>query len=175
MPRRSAEVVREQMRLIDEALSGFVRGQGSVALILGVLFAIGWSVAGLEFGLLIGLGAGLLAFIPYVGAIIGFGTAFVVAMVQFGFDPLHLGLITAVFLFGQTLDGLFLTPHLVGGRIGLHPVWVMFALMAGGALFGFVGIFLSVPAAAVVAVLVRYAIEQYHGSDFYLNEDAGES
>tara|TARA_A100001037_G_scaffold150700_2_gene136109 strand:- start:8446 stop:9519 length:1074 start_codon:yes stop_codon:yes gene_type:complete len=173
LPRRNAGVIREQMRQIDEALSGFVRGQGSVALVLGVLFAVGWSLAGLEFGLLIGLGAGLLAFIPYVGAVIGFGTAFIVGLVQFGFDPVHLGLITGVFVIGQTLDGLFLTPHLVGGRIGLHPVWVMFALMAGGALFGFVGIFLAVPAAAVIAVLVRFGIERYHNSNAYLG--AGDS
>ena len=168
LPRQSAEVVRTQMRLIDEALSGFIRGQGSVALTLGLIFAIGWSVVGLEFGLLIGLGAGLLAFIPYVGAIIGFGTALIIALIQFGLDPVHLGLITAVFVVGQTLDGLFLTPHLVGGRIGLHPVWVMFALMAGGALFGLVGILLAVPAAAVIAVLVRYAIGLYEESELYL-------
>lgn len=167
LPRGSADVIRTQMSLVDDALSGFIRGQGSVALILGIIFAVGWSVVGLEFGLLIGLGAGLLAFIPYVGSIIGFGTAFVVALVQFGFDPLPLGLITMVFLIGQTLDGLFLTPHLVGGRIGLHPAWVMFALMAGGALFGLVGILLAVPAAAVIAVLVRYALGRYQGSELY--------
>lgn len=175
LPRRNAEEIREQMRLVDEALSGFIRGQGSVALILGVIFAVGWSLAGLEFGLLIGLGAGLLAFIPYVGAIIGFGTAFIVALVQFGFDPLSLGLIVLVFVVGQTLDGLYLTPNLVGGRIGLHPVWVMFALMAGGALFGFVGIFLAVPAAAVIAVLVRFSIERYRRSAYFLEEGRGES
>lgn len=175
MPRQSAGVVRAQMRLVDEALSGFIRGQGSVALILGILFAVGWSVVGLEFGLLIGLGAGLLAFIPYVGAIIGFGVAFVVAIVQFGLDPLHLGLVAAVFVVGQTLDGLFLTPHLVGGRIGLHPVWVMFALMAGGALVGFVGILLAVPVAAVIAVLVRYAIERYQESELFLGGEGGGS
>jgi len=168
LPRRSVEVIRTQLGLIDEALSGFIRGQGSVALILGIIFAIGWSAVGLEFGLLIGLGAGLLAFIPYVGSIIGYGTAFIVALVQFGFDPVPLGLITMVFLIGQTLDGLFLTPHLVGGRIGLHPVWVMFALLAGGALFGLVGILLAVPAAAVFAVLVRYSLGRYQSSEIYL-------
>lgn len=175
LPRRSAEVIRVQMRLIDEALSGFVRGQGTVALTLGIIFAIGWSLVGLEFGLLIGLGAGLLAFIPYVGAIIGFGSAFIVALVQFGFDPLHLSLVAAVFVVGQTLDGLFLTPHLVGGRIGLHPAWVMFALMAGGALFGLVGILLAVPAAAVIAVLVRFSIGRYHESELYLGDGGHES
>lgn len=168
LPRRDAEVIREQMCQIDEALSGFVRGQGSVALVLGVLFAVGWSLTGLDFGLLIGLGAGLLAFIPYVGAVIGFGTAFIVGLVQFGIDPLHLGLITAIFVVGQTLDGVFLTPHLVGGRIGLHPVWVIFALMAGGALFGFVGIFLAVPVSAVISVLLRFGIERYQTSNTYL-------
>ena len=168
LPRRNAETIREQMRLVDEALSGFIRGQGSVALILGVIFAVGWSLAGLEFGLLIGLGAGLLAFIPYVGAII-------VSLVQFGFDPLSLGLVVLVFVIGQTLDGLYLTPNLVGGRVGLHPVWVMFALMAGGALFGFVGIFLAVPAAAVIAVLFRFSIERYRRSAYFLEEGRGES
>ncbi len=164
LPPRNADTVREQMRLVDRALSGFVRGQSLVALVLGVIFAVGWSLAGLEFGLLIGLGAGLLAFIPYVGAIIGFGTAFVVALVQFGFDPLPLGLVALVFVVGQALDGLYLTPTLVGGRIGLHPVWVIFALMAGGALFGFVGVFLAVPAAAAAAVLVRFSIGHYRRS-----------
>ena len=175
LPRRGAEVIRAQMGLVDQALSGFIRGQGSVALILGILFAVGWSAVGLEFGLLIGLGAGLLAFIPYVGSIIGFGSAFIVAVVQFGFDPLPLGLITTIFLIGQTLDGLFLTPYLVGGRIGLHPVWVMFALMAGGTLFGLVGIFLAVPAAAVIAVLVRYSLGRYQSSEIYLGRERGGS
>ncbi len=168
LPRHDAEIIREQMLQIDEALSGFIRGQGSVALVLGVFFAVGWSLAGLDFGLLIGLGSGVLAFIPYVGAVIGFGTAFIVGLVQFGIDPFHLGLITAVFVVGQTLDGLFLTPHLVGERIGMHPVWVIFALMAGGALFGFVGIFMAVPVSAVIVVLLRFGIARYQSSNIYL-------
>ena len=174
LPRRSLETIREQMRLVDRALSGFIRGQGTVALVLGVIFAVGWSLVGLEFGLLIGLGAGLLAFIPYVGAIIGFGTAFVVALVQFGFDPLPLGLVALVFVIGQTLDGFYLTPSLVGERIGLHPVWVIFALMAGGALFGIVGILVAVPAAAVIGVFVRFWVERYRRSGYFLEEKRGE-
>ena len=175
LPRRSAETIREQMRLVDQALSGFIRGQGSVALVLGAIFAVGWSLVGLEFGLLIGFGAGLLAFIPYVGAVIGFGTAFVVALVQFGFDPQPLGLVALVFVIGQTLDGFYLTPTLVGGRIGLHPVWVIFALMAGGVLFGIVGILAAVPAAAVIGVLVRFWVERYRRSDYFLEEKRGDS
>jgi predicted PurR-regulated permease PerM len=167
LPRRHAAAIGEQLRLIDEALAGFVRGQGIVALVLGVIFATGWSLAGLEFGLLIGVFAGLLAFIPYAGAVIGFAAAFAVALVQFGFDPFRLGIVTAVFIAAQALDGVFLTPHLVGGRIGLHPIWVMFALMAGGALFGFVGILVAVPVAAVVAVVVRYGIGRYRTSAAY--------
>ena len=174
LPRRSRETIREQMRLVDQALSGFIRGQGTVALVLGVIFAVGWSLVGLEFGLLIGLGAGLLAFIPYVGAVIGFGTAFVVALVQFGLDPLPLGLVALVFVIGQALDGFYLTPSLVGGRIGLHPVWVIFALMAGGALFGILGIIVAVPAATVIGVFVRFWIGRYRQSGYFLEEKQGE-
>lgn len=170
LPVDSAPIIREQARNIDDVLSGFVRGQGAVALILGLIFSVGWSLIGLEFGLVLGLIAGALALIPYVGAMIGFGGAFFLALLQYGLDPLNLGLVFIVFAVGQLLDGLFLTPHLVGGRIGLHPVWVIFALMAGGLLFGFVGILISVPLAAVVTVLVKYVTKRYKYSKLYLGE-----
>lgn len=166
LPRRNADTIRALVRQIDETLAGFVRGQASVCLVLGFFYAVTLSVIGLDFGLLIGLGAGLVSFIPFVGALLGFLVGVAVAFFQFG-DWLQVGLVTLVFGIGQILEGNFLTPKLVGEKVGLHPLWVVFALLAGGTIFGFVGVMLSVPVAAVIGVLTRFAIIRYRASLLY--------
>ena len=172
LPRRYAPVIRQQARLIDETLAGFARGQATVCLILGTFYAVALSVAGLDFGLAVGLMTGVLSFIPFVGTITGFVTSMGLAIAQFtggpdGTDWLSIGLVAGIFVVGQVVEGNFLTPKLVGDRIGLHPVWVIFALLAGGALFGFVGVLLGLPAAAVVGVLTRFGLKRYMGSPLY--------
>jgi predicted PurR-regulated permease PerM len=167
LPRDHLEDVRNIARDVDTALAGFIRGQGTVCLALGLFYAIGLSLAGLKFGLAIGMGAGLLSFIPYVGAIIGGVLAIGVGLVQFWPDYTMVLIIIAIFAAGQFLEGNFLSPKLVGSSIGLHPVWLMFALFAFGYLFGFVGLLLAVPLAAVAGVLVRFALTRYLGSKLY--------
>lgn len=167
LPRHLAPVIREKTVEIDEVLSGFLRGQFSVCLLLGVLYAIGLTLVGLDFGLIIGFITGLISFVPYFGMLIGFAIGLGVAVAQFS-DWQPVAMVAGVFVVGQFLEGNFITPKLVGDRIGLHPAWIMFALLAGGALFGFTGILLSVPAAAVVGVLGRFSIQQYKLSEAYL-------
>lgn len=166
LPRSSAATIREQFREIDATIAGFVRGQATVCLALGTIYATGLTLVGLDFGLLIGLGTGVLAFVPYVGMIIGLLVAFGVALMQFS-DIISFAMVAGVFAVGQTIDAAFLTPNLVGGRVGLHPVWIIFALMAGGTLFGFTGVLLAVPVASVIGVLVRFAIGRYRASVLY--------
>lgn len=167
LPRDNAEVIRTLANEINAALAGFIRGQGLVCLLLGGFYAIGLSLAGLNFGLLIGILAGLLSFIPYVGSITGFLLSIGVALVQFWPDYLNIALVAAIFAAGQFLEGNILQPRLVGRSVGLHPVWLMFALFAFGSLFGFVGLLVAVPLAAAVGVLVRFALRQYLQSSFY--------
>lgn len=152
-----------------DPVAGFIRGRGSLCLILGVYYAVGLSFAGLNFGLLIGFFAGMISFIPYVGSLVGLTLGLSVAVVQFWGDGLwaSVGIVFAVFATGQFVEGNILQPRLVGQSVGLHPVWLMFALFAFGALFGFVGMMVAVPAAAVVGVLVRYALSRYLLSDIY--------
>lgn len=171
LPRPHAEVIRHQFREIDRTLAGFVRGQASVCLILGAFYGIGLTLVGLDLGLVIGLGAGLLSFIPYVGGIAGFVTGVGLALAQTQ-DWVLPALVAAVFLVGQAVEGNYLTPKLVGDRVGLHPVWVIFALLAGGSLFGFVGVLLAVPVAAVVGVLVRFGLARYLASPLYHGDGA---
>jgi predicted PurR-regulated permease PerM len=166
-PRDHVETVRDLARQINQAIAGFVRGQGSVCLILGLIYAVGLSIVGLNFGLLIGLFAGIISFIPYVGSMVGLVLALVVAIVQFWPDYVMIGSVIAVFAIGQFFEGNILQPRLVGSSVGLHPVWLMFALFAFGALFGFVGMLIAVPAAASVGVLVRFALSRYLDSDLY--------
>ncbi len=166
LPRKHAAVIREQLRKINDTLAGFVRGQGLVCLTLALLYAVGLSLAGLDFGLIVGLSAGALSFIPYVGAIAGFVVGVTLAFLQFD-DLIRVGAVALVFAVGQVLEGNFLSPKLVGERVGLHPVWVIFGAFAGATLFGFVGILLAVPATAVIGVLVRFAIERYEDSILY--------
>jgi predicted PurR-regulated permease PerM len=168
LPRDHAEPIRQIAQEIDSAMAGFIRGQGTVCLILGLFYAVALTLAGLNFGLLIGLAAGLLSFIPFVGAIIGGVTAVGTGLVQFWPNWVQVLIIVGIFAAGQFLEGNFLSPRLVGHRIGLHPVWLMFALFAFGYLFGFVGLLLAVPLAAAVGVLVRFGLKQYLKSPYYL-------
>ncbi len=167
VPRDHVEEVRVISRDINTTMAGFIRGQGTVCLLLGLFYAIGLSFAGLKFGLAIGMGAGLLSFIPYVGAIVGGVLAIGVGLVQFWPDYNMVLIIIGIFVAGQFLEGNFLSPKLVGGSIGLHPVWLMFALFAFGYLFGFAGLLLAVPLAAAMGVLVRYGLSRYLGSGLY--------
>ncbi len=169
LPRKSKAAIREQFRQIDRALSGFIRGQVSVCLILGTYYSIGLRLVGLELGLLVGFLAGLISFIPYVGSISGFVVSIVLALAQFD-DLTKVLEVVAVFMIGQFAEGNFLTPKLVGDNVGLHPVWVMFSLLAGGVLLGFLGLMIAVPVAAIIGVLVRYTIENYKKSSLYLED-----
>lgn len=166
LPREHADTIRAQFREIDRTLAGFVRGQATVCLVLGTFYGLGLSLVGLDLGLVIGLGSGLFSFIPYLGSISGFIIGMGLAFAQTG--DWHLpAMVAGVFVVGQILEGNFLTPKLVGDKVGLHPVWIMFALLACSALFGFVGILLAVPLAAVIGVLVRFAIARYLDSPLY--------
>lgn len=168
VPRDYVATVRELGREVNAAMAGFIRGQGTVCLVLGIFYAAGLTLAGLKFGLAIGLLAGALTFIPYAGAMTGGVLAIGVALVQFWPDYWAIGIVVAIFALGQFLEGNFLSPKLVGKSIGLHPVWLMFALFAFGYAFGFVGLLLAVPMAAAAGVLVRFGLSQYLGSRLYL-------
>ena len=167
LPRDHAGVIRAQAALVDQSLAGFARGQSMVCLTLALYYSIALLIVGLPFGVVVGLLAGLLAFIPYVGSLTGFVVSMAIAIGQFD-DWWSVGVVALIFGLGQIMEGNFLTPKLVGDRVGLHPVWIIFALLAGGALFGFVGLLLAVPVAAVVGVLVRFSIGQYRASRLYL-------
>ncbi len=166
LPRAYAADIREQANRIDDTLAGFVRGQGMVCLILAAYYSVTLSVVGLEFGLIVGIGAGLISFVPFVGAISGFVAG--IGLAVFQFDSWHwIAAVAAIFALGQVLEGNVLTPKLVGERVGLHPVWVIFGALAGAALFGFVGILLAVPVTAVIGVLARYGLGRYLASRLY--------
>lgn len=168
LPRQQADTVRVQVSAIDRTLAAFVRGQGTVCVILGVFYAAGLTFAGLDFGLVVGVFAGLISFVPFVGALLGGVLSVGLALAQFdSWQPI--ALVAAVFAAGQALEGNFLTPNLVGDAVGLHPVWVIFGLLAGGTLFGFVGVLLAVPAAAVIGVMARFGLAQYLASPLHLH------
>ncbi|WP_099825513.1 AI-2E family transporter [Oceaniglobus indicus] len=167
LPREHVDTVRYLAREIDRTLAGFLRGQGLVCLILGVYYAVGLMLVGLQFGLVVGAIAGFLTFIPYVGALVGGGLAIGLALFQFWGDWMWIVLVYAIFQSGQFIEGNILTPKLVGSSVGLHPVWLIFALSAFGALFGFVGLLVAVPLAAALGVLVRYALDRYRHSTLY--------
>lgn len=166
IPRPIEPTVSRLARESDSVLGGFLRGQLSVMLSLGAIYWIGLWMAGIDFALLIGMIAGLVSFIPYLGAIVGVGIGLIAALVQYG-DWTHVILVCVVFGVGQTLESVLLTPFLVGDRIGMHPVAVIFAVMAGGQLFGFVGVLVALPVAAVSMVLLRYLYERYTASQLY--------
>lgn len=168
LPKKSKKGIIDSFKEIDKIIAGFIRGQLSVCLILGVMYSIGLKLVGLELGLLVGFIAGIISFIPYVGSITGFVVGCVLAFAQYG-DFSHVVYVIIVFMVGQFIEGNFLTPKLVGESVGLHPVWVMFALLAGGVLLGFLGLMLAVPIAAIIGVLVRNAIKRYKKSSLYLD------
>ena len=166
LPRDAAPTIRKQFAEIDQTLAAFVRGQSTVCLVLGLIYGVGLTVVGLKSGLLVGLGAGFISFIPYLGAASGLVVGLGIAIFQFSeWAPIFV--VAAIFLTGQTLESYVLTPRLVGDRVGLHPVWIIFALLAGGAVFGFTGVLLAVPVAAVIGVLTRFAIARYLDSPLY--------
>ena len=171
LPRAHAPTIRTQATLVNQTLAGFARGQSMVCAILGLYYAAALAVIGLPFGIVIGLIAGILTFIPYVGSLTGFAVSIAIAIGQFQ-DPWWVLLVAAVFGVGQIVEGNYLTPKLVGDRVGLHPVWIIFALLAGGALFGFLGLLLAVPAAAVIGVAVRFSLGQYRESRLYLGHNS---
>jgi predicted PurR-regulated permease PerM len=167
VPLAQRETVRSLAREIDASISAYMRGQTGVCLLLGSYYAVGLTLSGLSFGLLIGIISGLISFIPYVGSMTGLVLSLGVAVAQFFPDWTRILIVLGVFLFGQFLEGNVLAPKLVGKSVGLHPVWLMFALLAFGYLFGFVGLLLAVPLAAAIGVLVRFALRRYLASPLY--------
>ncbi|WP_051631133.1 AI-2E family transporter [Afifella pfennigii] len=167
LPRDHADTIRRLGHDIDEALSGFLRGQGMVCLLLGGFYVMALTVVGLNFGLLIGVVAGLINFIPYIGSMVGFLLAVGVALVQFWPEWPWVVVVAGIFVTGQVVEGNFLQPRIVGHSVGVHPVWLMFALFAFGALFGFVGLLIAVPLTAALGVLVRFGLERYRQSRIY--------
>lgn len=169
LPREHREEILGVLRDIDRSMAGVIRGEGSVILVLTIYYCTALSLAGLNFGLVIGLIGGLLSFIPYVGFLTGFVLSMAVAIVQFWPDQwLLIVAIFVIYMVGQFLEGNILYPKLVGQSININPVWLMFALFAFGLLFGFVGLLLAVPLAAIVGVLARYALKKYQESQLYL-------
>lgn len=167
LPRDHAPVIRRLMAQIDAVLASFIRGMGTVCLILGSYYAISLMIVGLNFGLAVGFIAGLVTFIPYLGALIGGALAIGLALFQFWGDWWSIGIVGAIFALGQVIEGNYLTPKLVGNSVGLHPVWLLLALSVFGALFGFVGMLVAVPVAAALGVVARFLVEQYLDSRLY--------
>jgi predicted PurR-regulated permease PerM len=165
LPRTQAATIREQAARIDEILSAYLRGQLSVCVVLGIYYAVGLTLLGLNFGSVIGLLIGVLAFIPYVGFTVGFVLAMLLALTQFSGQ--HVLYVIALFVAGMVMEGYLLTPKLVGQRVQLNPVWVVFALLSFGTLFGLLGVLIAVPMAAVIGVLVRFALSRYLASPLY--------
>ncbi len=166
LPASYANNIRSQFKEIDKTLSGFMRGQVNVCIIMAVVYATALSLLRLDFGLIIGIACGLLIFIPFVGVLFGAAAAFIIALLQFNTLPPFI-MLTLIFLAGQSLEAYFLTPRLVGKKVGLHPVWVIFGMLCGGALLGLTGIILSVPLTAIIGVLTRFFLARYRESDLY--------
>lgn len=172
LPREHAPAIRSIAEGIDRAVGAFVRGQGTICLILGGLYATALSAVGLRYGLVIGLLTGLLAFVPFVGWALGLATAVVVALAQGWPDLTLAAMVVGVFASGMALDAAILSPGIVGSRIGLHPVWLIFALFVFSALFGILGMLVAVPVAAALGVIVRFARDRYLVSSIYLGGSA---
>jgi predicted PurR-regulated permease PerM len=170
IPVRQRGTVHQLVRETDAAIAGFVRGQAAVCVILGTFYAVALTLTGLNFGLLIGMISGLITFIPYVGSMTGLVLSVGVAVAQFGTDYTWIVVVIVIFFVGQFIEGNVLSPKLVGESAGLHPVWVIFALLAFGYLFGFVGLLVAVPVSATIGVLARFALRRYLESSFYTGE-----
>ena len=167
IPKNKEEIVQSIGQEINSTLSGFIRGQAMVCLLLGIFYGIGLSAVGLDFGMLVGLLAGVLSFVPYFGFGTGLGLSLFLALMQ-NFTMGQWGGLALIFTVGQVLESYILTPYLVGDKVGLHPVWIIFALLAGGVLAGFIGILIAVPTAGVIGVLLRRFLKWYRTTDFYL-------
>jgi predicted PurR-regulated permease PerM len=173
VPPHHRETVHRLVGEIDAAISGFLRGQAAVCLIVGIYYAVALTLVGLKFGLLIGLTAGVLTFMPYIGSMAGLLIGTTVAVGQFWPQWISIAEVIGIFLVGQFVEGNVLGPKLVGDRVGLHPVWLIFAMFAFGYLLGLVGLLIAVPLAAAIAVLFRFGLNRYFASPFYLGEDSG--
>lgn len=167
LPKNKAPAIKKIGRDIDAALGGFVRGQTLSALVMAILYGLGWSMVGLEFALVLGLIGGLMAYIPFVGALFTLLLAMLIGLGQFGLDVIPLLKIAAVYGIVQGIEAAVLTPRLIGSHVRLHPVWVLFAIFAGGELMGFVGVLIAIPVAAVAGVLTRHTVERYLASPLH--------
>lgn len=167
VPKKKVATVRKVARDIDTALGGFVRGQTLAALVMAFLYATGWSMVGLEYALVLGLIGGIMAYIPFVGALFTLLLALLIGIGQYGLDFGPLLLVVLVYGVVQGVEAAVLTPKLVGDRVRLHPIWVLFAIFAGGEIMGFTGVLIAVPAAAVVGVLVRFYVGTYLESSLH--------
>lgn len=174
LPRTHEQTIKTLLQRMHEIVSGFIRGQLMVACFLGIFYAIALKLAGLQYGVIIGLSAGVLSIIPMLGAIGGLLAATATAWLT-TFELGYTGIIAAIFIFGQIVEGNFLTPKLVGDQVGLHPLWVIFAVMAGGALMGIAGMFLAVPVAAIIGVLIGFGISRYKATQLYTGEDIAQN
>jgi predicted PurR-regulated permease PerM len=166
LPRRHYDLIHAQLHEIDRTLSGFVRGQAMVCVCLGLVYGLGLTAAGLPYSAAIGVTAGILSFIPYVGTTFAWISSIALSLVQFE-DLSHIVFVAVVLVSGHVLEAYILTPRLVGHRVGLHPVWILFALITGARLMGFTGVLIAVPLAAVLGVLIRFAVTQYKNSALY--------
>ena len=171
LPRQHKDEINTILRDIDSSMAGVIRGQGGVVLVLAAFYATALTLAGLNFGLAIGLIGGLFSFVPFVGFALGFVLSMGIAIVQFWPNWWMVVLIFSIYMVGQFIEGNVLYPKLVGSSININPVWLMFALLAFGALFGFVGLLLAVPLAAIGGVLVRYGVAKYKASSLYRGPD----
>ncbi len=168
LPRDHAPVIRLLTRRIDRSISGFLRGQVTISIIVGIFYSIALSMLGLKYGLLIGLTAGVLNIVPFLGSLAGFMISGTMAVIQYWPEWQPIMWVLGVFAFGQLVDTNFLTPKIIGDKIKLHPVWLIFALIASGYLFGLLGMLIAIPLAAAIGVLVRYALERYLDSELYI-------
>ncbi len=170
VPRAYQERVAAEASRVDDLVAGFIRGQLTVCLVLGVLYALGFAVIGIDFAVVIGVASGLLAIIPYVGGAVALGSAAAVALLQYGLGS-ELLLVVAWYALVQTLEGFVLTPRIVGGSLGMHPATVIVALLIGGDLLGFLGLLIAVPLAAVIQVFLQEAVSAYRGSTLYASAE----
>ncbi len=166
IPRHNHDEIKDLLEKIDAKIAGFIRGQFLVALSLGLIYALALRIAGLEYGILVGLLAGLLSIIPLFGSIVGLAASVILAWLQTS-DLVFVGIIASIFVVGQVLEGNVISPKLLGGSVGLHPLWILFSIMAGASLFGIVGMMISVPVAATAGVLLQFAKERYQDSSYY--------
>jgi len=161
LPKKYAGTIKKIFTEVDRTVSRYIRGQIQVCLMLGLFYGIALTIAGLEFGFLIGFTTGLVSFVPYIGMLIGVAIGLVVALFQYGSDFASLGMILGIFAIGSIIEGNLVTPKLIGKKVGLHPMWIIFGLLTGGTLMGFVGVLLAVPITAVIGVLVKFTLEEY--------------